>query len=99
MNLANRNCDRSSAILTIFRGTEVQGPHLHDQDQRSLQNSMQVLATFYMPIEHMILNGIVHGCGPHIGHLLESNLSRHNLSFISMDRFKKVLFIAIVLYI
>ena len=61
MNLANRNCERSSAILTIFRGTEVHGPHLHDQGRRSLQNSMQVLATFYIPIQHMILNGIVNG--------------------------------------
>ena len=61
MNRANRNCVRSSAILTIFRGTEVHGPHLHDQGRRSLQNSMQVLATFYMPIQYMILNGIMNG--------------------------------------
>jgi hypothetical protein len=61
MNRANRNCERSSAILTIFRGTEVHGPHLHDQDRISLQNSVQVLATFYTPIQHMILNGIVNG--------------------------------------
>jgi hypothetical protein len=61
MNLANKNCERSSSNLTIFRGTEVHGPHLHDQGRRSLQNSMQVLATFYIQIEHMILNGIVNG--------------------------------------
>ena len=102
MNLANRNGERSSSILTILSGTEVHGTHLHDQGRRSLQNSMQVLATFYIPIEHMILNGTINGyilwieitnttndyymsiclCvqikgGPHIGHLLESNLSRH----------------------
>jgi len=61
MNRANRNCERSSAILTIFRGIEVHRPHLHDQGRRSLQNSVQVLATFYIPIQHMILNGIVNG--------------------------------------
>ena len=61
MNLVNRNCERSLAFLTIFRGTEVHGPHVHDQGRRSLQNSMQVLATSYIPTEHMILNGIVNG--------------------------------------
>ena len=61
MNLANGNCKRLSAILNIFRGTEVHGPHLHDQGRRSLQNSEQVLATIYLPIQHMILNGIMNG--------------------------------------
>ena len=77
--------------------------HLHDQGRRSLQNSVQVLATSYIPIQHMILNGIVNGYmselrslrkprllnviflhvqikdGPHIGELIESNLSRHTV--------------------
>ena len=111
MNRANRNCERSSAILTIFKGTEVHGPHLHDQGRRSLQKSVQVLATFYIPIQHMILNGIVNGymsesksiclCvqikgEPHIGHLLESNLSRHTVILHINGSFKKLIHMTVI---